>query len=316
MLNFKKLALAVCGMALALSTTILSASAAYDADIVQSTKKAKNDYTYIRLAVPSLASEANADGNNFTLNGTVRVKVQKGLFKDAVVTEISTYDPDAEEFTQNGLQLSTNNTTPTWSIALNTSYSTEFDVIMITWATDVPCYTPTGNVVDVKLTYTDATNKGDAVMSVLADSIISTCDVNGANTSINAAFNANPYVYTLASGTNTITKAEPSAGPTKKVEVAGYFTGDKDEDGDEKDTADVTAAIYAQLIPADANTVYTKVNWSVTATEDGTANSAAKTQEYEQTGLDLSGEAAYKVGLVIRGLAANVITAVDAALAQ
>lgn len=146
-----------------------------------------------------------------------------------------------------------------------------------------------------------------------------TCDVNFSEAKLVDVYsNTDGISYSKSAGQIKVVPGTVTftAGPTKKVEVAGYFTGDKETDGDNADTTDTTAAIYAQLIPADADTVYTKVNWSVTATEDGTANSAAKTQEYEQTGLDLSGEATYKVGLVIRGLAANVITAVDAALAQ
>lgn len=97
-----------------------------------------------------------------------------------------------------------------------------------------------------------------------------------------------------------------TAGPKDVKKVVGYYTGDKLAENDNADTTDTTAAVYAEL-NGDANTNYKKVNWTVTVDE---------TEGKYTQAVDVTGEATYKFGLVIRGLAANVITAVDAALAQ
>lgn len=102
-------------------------------------------------------------------------------------------------------------------------------------------------------------------------------------------------------GTVTFTK---SSGPVDTVEVEDYFIGDKTAAGND-DESDKAVAVYAEL-NGDAEKTYTKVNWTVTA----------GTEKSHTQNVNVTGEATYKFGLVIRGLAQDAVTAVAAALAE
>ena len=120
----------------------------------------------------------------------------------------------------------------------------------------------------------------------------------------------NSYTYIASDDAVGSVNAVPgtvtfTSGPKDVKKVVGYYTGDKTAVGND-DESDKTAAVYAEL-NGDANTNYKKVNWTVTVDE---------TEGKYTQAVDVTGEATYKFGLVIRGLAANVVTFVDAALAQ
>lgn len=99
------------------------------------------------------------------------------------------------------------------------------------------------------------------------------------------------------SGTVTFTT---SSGPVDTIEtVATDFEGDND-------ATDTATAVFAEL-NGDAEKTYKTVNWSV--------STAAKTNTYTQN-VNVSGEATYKFGLVLRGLVQSTVTEVNAALAE
>lgn len=99
------------------------------------------------------------------------------------------------------------------------------------------------------------------------------------------------------SGTVTFTT---SSGPVDTIEkVAIDFEGDND-------ATDTATAVFAEL-NGDAEKTYKTVNWSV--------STATKSNTYTQN-VNVSGEATYKFGLVLRGLVQSTVTAVNAALAE
>ena len=90
--------------------------------------------------------------------------------------------------------------------------------------------------------------------------------------------------------------------PAVTATVLGDYTGDKTAAGND-DEADKTVAILGTpAAKADA----TSLVWTVTSKED-------KTQEFTQS-VDVSGEATYKFGLVLRNITADLIKTVSAVL--
>lgn len=275
MLNLKKLMLAACGLVLTLSAAVVSASAAYDVDIVSGDKSAATKYNYIKVLVSGLADDPSAT-EGLTTNGSIYIKVDKGLFSAATKQSL------AEE----GLYFTDESDEPNWNVALNTTASDDYDVINVGWYTDTPCYTATGAIIDVRLTYADTVNLGVATMTVLPSSVITICDDEGNTVAKNTSFNANTYTYTLASGVNTVTKTEP--GPSVVWETADHVAN---YDG-EVDSS--TATAYKVTLTGDGEN-HDTITWKATTT-DGTVKG------HRTTGLSIGGTGTYKFGIAIGGI--------------
>lgn len=302
MLNLKKLMVFACGAVLALSTTMISASAASDANILTGSKHTSTGVTSIKVNVSNIASSATADTADFTTNGLVMIKVEKGVFSIAKEMPMGA----------NGLHSVDDfgdPVTPTWNVALNTTASSEYDVINVGWFGDVPCFTTTGDIVEVQLKYTSTVK--EVPMTVLADSYITTCKSDGSNVSPTAKLAENKNTYTLAADSSTVTKTEPSSGPTEVITTA-TTAGEKEATaiGDtyygDKDTTD-TAVAYGAGLKGEADKTYTNVLWTVTANGE---------TKYHKSPVNVSGEATYKIGLVIQGLTKDMVSVVKAVLAE
>lgn len=97
----------------------------------------------------------------------------------------------------------------------------------------------------------------------------------------------------------------PTAKPDDPVTatVVGYFTGDKEAEGDNLDTTDKAAAIVGTPVE---KTDATSLVWTVTSVGD-------ETQTFTQA-VDVSGGATYKFGLVLRNITKDFIKTVSSVL--
>lgn len=316
MLNFKKIAAAVCAIALSVTTFVVpTVSAAESSGVTVSLSSGVTAVEAVPVACTTYIS-LNMDGvqtdykgtTDFTNAGNIAIKVTKGVFSAA----------SAKTTTYQGLLLKTTFAAPNWTVQFNNTEFDDYDLISVQYATNGVAgvlYGAGTRALEIGLAYTDAIARGDAVFEVLDSTYdpllaITMCDDTGATTKPAATYASSGVKYSLASGTNVITEVED--GPTEVIPTAtttGKQNGVKIGDGYEGDTdATDEASAVAVSVLGDGN-VYDELLWEVTADIEG----EAVTKKHVST-VNVEGNAAYKFGLVIQGLAQSAITAITAVL--
>jgi len=281
MFKFKKLVAAVCGLALALTATMVpfvSASAAEGVGfgLSDGTKAATAKYNYITVDITGLNGSLASDG-------TVSYRVTKGVYSAASKVDLEDegmWDVDAEEG-------------PTFSVILNTTYSDDYDLLTVSWA-GAGSYTTDLHLVGARLTIANA---GEAIFTPdMRPAVV--ISVDGQETQYNSS--SATTQYKLAADSNKVTVYE-AAPPAPAVE---WVTADVQDFSSEVDNSVAVAA--KATLENESEEAFDTVTWKVTKDEVVKGRrSALKTV--------LDGPGTVTVGLAIGGITSDGLT-VEAAL--
>lgn len=306
MLNIKKIAAMLCTIALAATTFVLPVSAKTptlsfglaDGKTAPSGSSKGGYFTNLMVECPGLT----VDENEYYLTSAMQLEfyVTKGVFTAASVTTLASgADGGLYGLNGGGAPSTTANIVPGGA-------EDEYDVLkMGIYGSDA--YTTDGNGVwEVKLKYAVKADFPDAVFIPKADSsYVKICDESTTVLETVSAFSDVDYTYTVGGYENTVTKAAIGAGGGEEddntVAFEG-FTGTKENGEADGSVSVATKKTFSGA--AGAN----KILWTVNLKEGGKGT-------YEST-VNLDGEADYTLGMIINGLAKELVASIEAVLAQ
>lgn len=300
MFNLKKLITVVCGTMIAMSVTLISASAANEINIVSGGSfDAGSKLTSIKINISGLATSSSDTTDNFTTNSDMYIKVPKGVFA-AVQPNPSTSASSVLHYENGAFKTPT---VPNYNSAIDDS-NADYDVIFFTYYGENACFTPNGDIVELQLLY--ASEPCEVKMEILEKSIIRIVNKNGETVLDDAPFAENKNTYTLAADSSTVTKTvagEGSEEDANKVAFEG-FTGTK-EDGV---TADGSVSVAAKKSFTTSEDGTSEILWTVTLNDED------NTKRYHTSTVDFAGGADYTLGMVINGLAESLVKTIEAVL--
>lgn len=183
----------------------------------------------------------------------------------------------------------------------------EYDLLSINYYGADGFTTRSGDILEIKLNFVSVTDIPDLVIIPKTDSSkVKICDTSLAVIEEITTFVDTDYTYTVASGTNVVTKTANSQGggeeDANKVAFEG-FTGTK-ENG-EADGSVAVATSKTFTTKADAPS---QINWTVNLKAGGKGT-------YTST-VDATGGAEFTLGMVINGLAKELVASIEAVLVQ